>query len=251
MIPDLRNPAYDAINPRTRIRRAAPAAAEWSPMRKGLLACAALALLGVAPAATAGPSKVVHTPTPTPAAVSSGSKVVNKQLLLKIDAVTFVSPWTPCAPLPGYAQISGNGNLLGKDGNSVGFCGLASVRLKKTVATASLAGKAITIQVTEQHNNITPWETLVGSYTLPFPSSGDTLTYPRVAVGSFAGDNPAAATAEASNRRRETDADHMFSLGRPVLVELRNNGQTVDKRNCTFKTIPSPSGPGSAQITCP
>jgi hypothetical protein len=47
------------------------------------------------------------------------------------------------------------------------------------------------------------------------------------------------------------DADHNFSLGRPVLVELQNNGQTVDKRACTFKTFQSPSGPGSAQLTCP
>jgi hypothetical protein len=47
------------------------------------------------------------------------------------------------------------------------------------------------------------------------------------------------------------NADYSFHLGRPVLVELQNNGQTVDKKSCTFKTTQSPSGPGSAQLTRP
>jgi hypothetical protein len=210
-------------------------------MRKALVACAALSLLGMAPVAPAAP----------PPPVTKEAQATNKRhdlyvLPLKIDAVTFVSSWTPCAPLPGYAQVPGSGNLLGANG----FCGIASVRLKKT-NTASLAGRTITILVSEQHNNITPWSTIVGSYTLPFPASGDTLTFPRVAVGSFPGDNPAARGAEGSNRKRQMDADYSFSHGRPVLVELQNNGQTIDKRNCTFKTFQSPSGPGAAQVTCP
>lgn len=208
-------------------------------MKNALLACAAVALLGAARVAPAEP------------AATKEAQAVNKRhdlyvLPLKIDAVTFVSSWTPCAPLPGYTEVSGSGHLLGANG----YCGIASVRLKKTTA-ASLAGRAITIQVSEQHNNITPWTTIVGLYTLPFPASGDTLTYPRVAVGSFPGDNPAAKGADASNRKRQMNADYNFHLGRPVLVELQNNGQTIDKKNCTFKTTQSPSGPGSAQITCP
>jgi len=208
-------------------------------MRNALLACAALALLGAARVAPAAPG------------ATKEAQATNKRhdlyvLPLKIDAVTFVSSWAPCAPLPGYTEVSGSGHLLGANG----FCGIASVRLKKTSA-ASLAGRAITIQVSEQHNNLTPWQTIVGLYTLPFPASGDTLTYPRIAVGSFPGDNPAAKGAEASNRKRQMDADYSFHLGRPVLVELQNNGQTIDKKNCTFKTTQSPSGPGSAQLTCP
>ena len=210
-------------------------------MRKALIACAASSLLFTASAAPAAP------PAPITKEAQAKSKHLDLYVLpLKIDAVTFVSSWTPCAPLPGYTQVPGSGNLLGANG----FCGIGSVRLKKT-STASLAGKAITILVSEQHNNITPWSTIVGSYTLPFPASGDTLTFPRVAVGSFPGDNPAAKGAEGSNRKRQMDADYSFHLGRPVLVELQNNGQTVDKKNCTFKTFQSPSGPGSAQLTCP
>jgi hypothetical protein len=228
-------------------------------MRKPLFACVALTLFWLAPVASAAPAKAARTrtPTPTPGFVSAGketnaaAKYLDLYVLpLKIDAVTLVSSWTPCAPLPGYAQVPGSGNLLGKDGNTVGFCGIASVRLKKTDAKANLAGRKITIQVSEEHNNITPWQTIVGLYTLPFPASGDTLTYPRVAVGSFPGDNPAGIRAEASNRQRKMDADHMFSPGRPVLVELRNNGQTVGKKSCTFKTTQSPSGPGPATLTC-
>ena len=208
-------------------------------MKNALLACAAVALLGAARVAPAEP------------VATKEAQAVSKRhdlyvLPLKIDAVTFVSSWTPCAPLPGYTEVSGSGHLLGANG----YCGIASVRLKKTTA-ASLAGRAITIQVSEQHKNITPWSTIVGLYTLPFPSSGDSLTFPRVAVGSFPGDNPAARGAEASNRKRQMDADYSFHLGRPVLVELQNNGQTIDKKNCTFKTTQSPGGPGSAQLTCP
>jgi hypothetical protein len=210
-------------------------------MRNALVACAALSLLGTAHVASAAPP-----PPITKEAQASNKRHDLYVLPLKIDAVTFVSSWTPCAPLPGYSQVPGSGNLLGANG----FCGIASVRLKKTT-TASLAGRAITILVSEQHNNITPWSTIVGSYTLPFPASGDTLTFQRVAVGSFPGDNPAARGADASNRKRQMDADYSFSHGRPVLVELQNIGQTIDKKNCTFKTIPSPSGPGTAQITCP
>jgi hypothetical protein len=215
-------------------------------MRKVLVTCAALSLLVTAPVAPAAP--------PVPISKEAQAKTRHLELYvlpLKIDAVTFVSSWTPCAPLPGYAQVSGSGNLLARDANTVGFCGIASVRLKKTVPTANLAGKAITIRVTTQHNNLTPWETLVGAYTLPFPSSGDTLTYPRVAVGSFPGDNPAVLTANETNRKREMDADYSFRGGRPVLVELMNNGQTVDKKSCTFKTTSSPNGPGPAQLSCP
>ena len=183
--------------------------------------------------------------------VTKEAQATNKRhdlyvLPLKIDAVTFVSSWTPCAPLPGYTEVSGSGHLLGANG----YCGIASVRLKKTTA-ASLAGRAITIQVSEQHNNITPWTTIVGLYTLAFPASGDSLTFPRVAVGSFPGDNPAAKGADASNRKRQMNADYNFHLGHQVLVELQNNGQTIDKKNCTFKTTQPPSGPGSAQLTCP
>ena len=90
----------------------------------------------------------------------------------------------------------------------------------------------------------------MGSYTLPFPASGDTLTYPRVAVGSFPGDNPALKSANESNITRKIDADYMFHLGRAVLVELRNNGQTVDKKSCTFRTIQAQGSPGSATLTC-
>lgn len=227
-------------------------------MRKPLFACVALTLFWLGPVASAAPAKAAHTPTPTPGFVTAGkeanaaSKYLDLYVLpLKIDAVTLVSTFTPCAPLPGYAQVPESGNLLGKDANTVGFCGIASVRLKKTDAAAKLAGKNITIQVSEQHYNITPWSTIVGLYTLPFPASGDTLTYPRVAVGSYPGDNPAGRGADASNRKRQMDADYAFHLGRPVLVELRNNGQTVDKKSCTFKTTQSASGPGSAQLTCP
>jgi hypothetical protein len=225
-------------------------------MRKAVFACVALTLSGLASDAPAGPSKIVHTPTP---AVISIGKDANAAaafkdlyvLPLKIDAVTLVSSWTPCAPLAGYAQGSANGNLLARDANTVGFCGIASVRLKKTDPKASLAGKNITIQVSSQHYNLTPWSTFVSLYTAPFPASGDTLTYPRVGVGSFPGDNPAIRTSEASNRAREIDADYAFHLGRPVLVELRHNGQTVDKKSCTFKTTQAQGSPGSAALTCP
>jgi len=172
-------------------------------------------------------------------------------LPLKIDAVTFVSSWTPCAPLPGYSRVPESGDLLATNAQSVGFCGIASVRLKKTDAKVHLAGRNITIRVSEEHYSIEPFETIVGLYTLPFPASGDTLTYPRIAVGSFCGDSPTAAGAEASNRWRKMDADKAFSPGRPVLVELIGiTGQTVDKKSCTFKTTESPSGPGPANLTC-
>ena len=138
--------------------RWAPAAAEWRPVRKSLLASIALTLLLLARVTEAAPSKVAHTPTPTPAVVPVGketnaaAKYLDLYVLpLKIDAVTLVSSWTPCAPLPGYAQLPGNGNLLGRDAHPVGFCGIASVRLKKTDAKANVAGKKIEIQVSEQH----------------------------------------------------------------------------------------------------
>ena len=215
-------------------------------MRRAFVVFAALALLAVAPVASAAPG------VPISREAQAKTKHLDLYVLpLKIDAVTFASSWTPCAPLPGYAPAPGSGNLLASSGITVGFCGIATVRLKKTSPNANLAGKAITIQVTGQHNNLTPWSTMVGLYTLAFPASGDTLTYPRVAVGSFPGDNPAVRGSEASNRKREMDADYSFRGGRPVLVELMNNGQTVDKRNCTFKTTSSPSGPGSASLTCP
>ncbi len=226
-------------------------------MKKPVFMCLAFTLVALVPAAHAG-SKVVHKPTPNPEVVTTGKDansaakyVLGNTLPLKIDAVNLASTWTPCEGLSGYAQAPGSGNLLGKSAITQGFCGMASVRLKKTVATANLAGKNITIQVSEQHYNITPWSTIVGLYTLPFPPSGDTLTYGRVAVGSFPGDNPAGKNAFASNRQRQMDADYAFHLGRPVLVELRHNGETVDKKTCTFTALQSPNGPGSAKLTCP
>jgi hypothetical protein len=215
-------------------------------MKESLYACAALVLLGTGPVASAAP--------PVPISKEAQAKTRNLDLYvlpLKIDAVSLVSSWTPCAPLPGYAPAPGSGNLLATSPPTVGFCGIGAVRLKKTTPSANLAGRAITIKVTEQHNNLTPWQTQVGLYTLAFPASGDTLTFPRVAVGSFPGDNPAVPTASETNRKREMDADYSFRGGRPVLVELQNNGATIDKRACTFRTLPSPSGPGSAQLTCP
>jgi hypothetical protein len=208
----------------------AAAAAEWRPMRK-------------------------HTPT-NQAVIPVGKDPVSAKyfdffvLPLKIDAVTFVSSWTLCAPLPGYSRIPESGDLLGTNTYSVGFCGIASVRLKRTDATVNLAGRNITIRVSEEHYSSAPFETIVGLYTLPFPALGDTLTYPRIAVGSFAGDWPTAAGADASNRWRKMDADKAFSVGRPVLVELMYNSETVDKKSCTFKTTVSPSGPGPASLAC-
>ena len=227
-------------------------------MRVSLFSCAVLALLGSAGFAQAAPAKVVHTPTPAPALVPVGkdnSKVAKEYadalaLPLKIDAVTFVSSWTPCTAMPGFAPGPG-GNLEATDAHTVGFCGMASVRLKKTTATANLAGRKVTIQVSSQHYNVTPWTTNVSLYTLPFPASGDTLTYPRVGVGSFPGDRPGPPAAVDSNLRRQMDADYAFHLGRPVLVELRNNGQTIDKRACTFKTTQVTGGTGAATLTCP
>jgi hypothetical protein len=215
-------------------------------MRNVPVTCAALSLLITALVAPAAP--------PVPISKEAQAKAGHAELYvlpLKIDAVTFASSWTPCAPLPGYVPAPGSGNLLATSPATVGFCGIATVRLKKTSPNANLAGKAVTIQVTEQHNNLTPWQTQVGLYTLPFPSSGDTLAYPRVAIGSFPGDNPAIPASITTNRKRAMDADYSFRGGRPVLVELMNNGQAVDKKSCTFKTTSSPNGPGSAQLTCP
>lgn len=223
-------------------------------MKKCLLPCAVFSLLVTAFAGSASPSKVVRTPTPNPVVgttateKSAAARVLADLILpLKIDSVIFVSSWTPCTAMPGFAPGPG-GNLEATDAHTVGFCGMASVRLKKTSPAAKAAGRNVTIRVSSQHLNVTPWSTNVSLYTLPFPASGDTLTYPRVAVSSFPGDNPAYAS---TNTRREMDADYAFSHGRPVLVELLNDGQTIDKRACTFKTFQSPAGPGSAQLTCP
>jgi hypothetical protein len=170
-------------------------------------------------------------------------------LPLKIDAVDLVSTFTPCVGLAGYEQPGPGGNdYLRTSSYSQTWCGMASVRLKKTTPTAKLAGKNITIQVSAQHLNITPWSTIVSLYTLPFPPSGDTLTYEPVAVGSYPGDRP---PSNPSNRQRQMDADYAFRLGREVVVELKNMWGTVDKKNCTFTALPSPSGPGSAKLTCP
>ena len=220
--------------------------------------CAALTFLSLAPSAHAASALAPNTPVipfgkdTNPGAAFSD---INK-LPLKIEAVLFVSTFTPCASITGYVGPAplpppGSGNLLARDAHTVGFCGIASVRLKKTVPTANLAGKNITIQVSSQHFNLTPWSTIVSLYVLLFPPSGDTLTYPRVAVSSFPGDNPALQSSIASNRQRQMDADYAFRGGRPVVVELKNNGQTLDTKNCTFKTFSSPNGPGPAQVTCP
>lgn len=220
--------------------------AEWSLLKNALVTCAALSLLVTA--------SVAHAAPPGPITKEAQAKAGHAALYvlpLKIDAVTFASSWTPCAPLSGYSQAPGDGNLLASSSATIGFCGIASVRLKKTSPSANLAGRAITIKVTADHNNRTPWQTIAGLYTLPFPASGDTLVFPRVAVGSFPGDGPGIRNSDGTNRKRQMDADYSFSRGRPVLVELQNNGLTVDKRACTFRTLPSPSGPGSAQLTCP
>ncbi len=225
-------------------------------MRRLLLPCAVFSLLAAAPAATAAPSRIVRTPTPNPVVgttatnKSATAKVLAASALpLKIDAVTFVSSWTQCTAMPGFAPGPG-GNLEATDAHTVGFCGMASVRLRKTSPAANVAGRNVTIQVSSQHLNVTPFQTNVSFYTLPFPASGDTLTYPRVAVSSFPGDNPAT---KSTNLRREKDADHMFSLGRPVVVELKADGRTIDTKACTFRTTESPSspGPGPARLTCP
>jgi hypothetical protein len=222
-------------------------------MKKLLLSCVAFSLLVTTLVAAAAPSKV-RTPTPNPLVGSTATEkdpaakvIANSILPLKIDAVTFVSSWTQCLAMPGFAP-GPDGSLEATDAHSVGFCGMASVRLKKTSSAAKVAGRNVTIQVSSQHFNLKPWSTAVSFYTLPFPASGDTLTYPRVAVSSFPGDNPASAS---TNTEREMDADRAFQNGRTVLVELKNDGQTIDKRACTFKTFPSPSGLGSAQLTCP